>query len=289
METVLEPGMYPVHDFSPFLLRFYGEFGVRYYGLAYVLGFVIGTWLIYRAAKTGRSPLATAQCDAFLFYLVAGVILGGRLGSVLFYNFGDFLHNPLTLFEVWKGGMASHGGFLGVCAAVLIFAWRHRLPALRLGDMVAMAAAPGIFLGRVANFINGELWGKVTTVPWAWIFPSAPYDPTAPGYAEPALNGAWVNPRHPSQLYGAGLEGLLLGTYMLWRFWGKGGRTARPGQLVAEFLIVYSVVRVIGEQFREPDAGLVFGLSRGVLLSLLSLLVGVVLFFSVRRKEGSLK
>lgn len=286
MNPPIEPGTYPVHDFSHFVLRFWGDVGIRYYGLAYVLGFFIAGWLIYRAAKTQRAPLKPLETDLFLVYMVAGVMIGGRLGSILFYGIGRYLAEPWKVFYVWEGGMASHGGFIGVCGAVLLFAWRKQRSPLRLGDMVAMAAPPGIFLGRIANFINGELWGKVTTVSWAWIFPDAPSVYSAPGYREPLLGGQFVNPRHPSQLYEAGLEGLLMGAYVMWRYWGRKGPLPRGGQLVAEFLMGYALVRIFGEQFREPDADLVFGLSRGVALSILTFLIGLGLWFGVRRRSA---
>lgn len=282
MNPEIAPGTYPVHDFSPFLVQFTEVLGIRYYSLAYIFGFLISAWLLSRAAKTGRSPLPVEKIDQFLFYMIAGVMLGGRLGSMLFYDLDTFLAKPWTFFMVWQGGMASHGGFIGVVIAVLLFARSHRISALRLGDLVVMATPPGLFLGRIANFINGELWGNVTTVSWAWIFPHAPTIYSAPSYFEPALNRV-VNPRHPSQLYEAALEGLLLGAYMMWRFWGRQGLLPRAGQLVPEFFIFYGVVRIIGEQFREPDAALVMGLSRGVFLSLILVAVGIAFLVALRR------
>ncbi len=277
-------GRYPVHDFSPFLIEFADGVGIRYYGLAYVLGFMMAAFLIHRAARTNRTPLQPARLDGFLFALILGVMVGGRLGSVILYGSGRYLSEPWRIFYVWEGGMASHGGFIGVCVAVILFARRHRLPPLALGDLVCMAAPPGLFLGRIANFINGELWGKVTTVSWAWIFPEAPYRAGHPGYFEPALQ-RMVNPRHPSQLYEAALEGALLGGYLLWRFWGSSDRRRPNGQLLAEFLVVYSGARIFCELFREPDADLILGLSRGIFYSILSLLLGVGLMMWLRRRN----
>lgn len=267
------PGDFPIHDLSPFLIQFTETVGIRYYGLAYVLGFVAAILLIYRAAKTGRTELKVENVESFWLYMAVGVIVGGRMGSVLLYSFGDFLKEPWIIFQVWNGGMASHGGFVGVTIAILIFARRHHLSALRLGDLVAMTAPIGIFFGRIANFINGELWGKPSTVAWAWVFPDAPVDYSAAHYFEPLL-GVMVNPRHPSQLYAAGLEGLVLGAFVLWRFWSQSGPIKRGGQLIAEFLILYALVRIIGEQFREPDAELIMGVSRGIFYSILTLALG---------------
>jgi phosphatidylglycerol:prolipoprotein diacylglycerol transferase len=148
-----------------------------------------------------------------------------------------------------------------------------------------MAAPLGIFFGRLANFINGELWGKPSTVPWAWVFPDAPVDYSAVKYIEPALG--MVNPRHPSQLYEAALEGVLLGTYILWRFWGRAGLFPRRGQIIAEFLVVYAVVRIFGELFREPDADLILGMSRGIFYSIITLLAGVGLWVAALKDKKS--
>tara|TARA_B110000438_G_scaffold172289_1_gene164678 strand:- start:1564 stop:2439 length:876 start_codon:yes stop_codon:yes gene_type:complete len=280
------PGDFPIHDFSPFLIQFTESIGIRYYGLAYVLGFVAAIMLLYRAAKTDRTELKVQQVESFWVYIALGVVLGGRIGSVLLYSFGDFLKEPWIVFQVWNGGMASHGGFMGVTIAIFIFAYRHGLSALRLGDLVAMTAPIGIFFGRIANFINGELWGKPSTVAWAWVFPDAPVDYSAVRYFEPAL-GVMVNPRHPSQLYAAGLEGLLLGSFVLWRFWIQSGQMKRGGQLIAEFLIFYAMVRIMGEQFREPDADLILGVSRGIFYSVLTLVAGGGLWAWVFRSAQS--
>lgn len=276
------PGDFPIHDFSPFLIQFTEGIGIRYYGLAYLLGFVAAMLLMYRAAKTGRTELQKEQVEPFLIYMVIGVLAGGRLGSILLYSFGDFIKQPWIIFQVWNGGMASHGGFIGVTLAIFLFAYQHRVSALRLGDLVAMTAPIGIFFGRIANFINGELWGKPSTVAWAWVFPDAPTDYVSVRYFEPAL-GTVVNPRHPSQLYEAALEGLLLAVFVLWRFWRQRGLLKRGGQLIAEFLILYAAVRIFGEQFREPDADLILGVSRGSFYSILTLFAGAGLWAWVFR------
>ena len=164
---------YWIHDLSPFAIRFWGNFGIRWYGLAYVLGFIAGGWLMIRYHRAGRSALPAGQVADFIFYLVAGVLLGGRLGYFLLYDFDLLVHEPLVLFRVWEGGMASHGAFLGVVVAVAWFARRHQFSFFHLGDVLVTTVPVGLLLGRIANFINGELWGKVSNVRWAVIFPKS--------------------------------------------------------------------------------------------------------------------
>jgi phosphatidylglycerol:prolipoprotein diacylglycerol transferase len=168
---------------------------------------------------------------------------------------------------VWEGGMASHGGMIGVILATGWFARRNGIPMLHLWDLVATTAPAGLFFGRIANFINGELWGKPSTVPWAVIFPRS---------ASPDQPDLLV-PRHPSQLYEAALEGVLLFAYMQWRFWRSDTARERPGRLAGEFLIVYALVRIAGEAFREPDATLILGMSRGTFYSIFMIAFGLVL------------
>lgn len=253
---------YWTHDLSPFLIRFSGNFGIRYYGLAYLLGFLAGAWLLHRYARAGRSLLASAQIGDFMMAIVIGVLAGGRLGYFLLYQPETLLHDPLALLRVWEGGMASHGGFLGVTIAMVWFARSRRIPFLHLGDIVASVAPAGLLFGRIANFINGELWGKPSTVPWAMIFPESPHP---------------LVPRHPSQLYEAAMEGLLLLCFMQWRVWRSDVLARHPGRLGGEFLIAYAVVRAIGEVFREPDVGvsLIFGLSRGTFYSIFLVAAGL--------------
>lgn len=280
---------YWVHDLSPFLIRISGNIGIRYYGLAYVLGFLLA-WLFLRYAHArGRSPLDSSRVENLALYLIMGVVLGGRIGYMLLYRINEVLADPLFLIRVWEGGMASHGGFIGVFIAVLLFSRRNQVSALTVGDLVCTAAPPGLLLGRLANFVNGELWGKITDFRWAVIFPEAqqsPYfDRNAFVYYSSELGQA-VNPRHPSQLYEAALEGVLLGLYMQLRFW-LSSRRRPPGQLAGEFFIVYAMVRVIGELFREPDADLIAGLSRGIFYSLLTAIFGVgLLVISLRKNRG---
>jgi len=273
---------YWVHDLNPVIFQFSETLAVRWYGLAYVVGFLTGFALFHLYWRKGRTALSPAKQESFAMSLILGVVIGGRLGYFLLYDFHNFLGDPLIFFRVWEGGMASHGGFIGVALAVLWIARKHQLPALHLGDMVASVAGAGLFFGRIANFINGELWGKPATVPWAVVFPQS---------APPGMPYHLIAPRHPSQLYEAVLEGFVVFAFMQWRFWTVKDRrpvpdppsaSARPGHLTGEFLILYSILRFVGEQFREPDAGLLFGLSRGSFYSLFLLAVGIGLLLWVR-------
>lgn len=264
---------YWVHDLSPFLVRFSETIGIRYYGLAYLLGFVGGAWLLHIYARAGRSRLPSELIADFIIFIVIGVMAGGRLGSFFLYEgWRSLVDDPLTVFKVWQGGMASHGGFIGVAVAIAWFARSRKTSFLHLGDLIVSVAPLGLLLGRVANFINGELWGKVAQVPWAVIFPDSAPDGT-PIHLIP--------PRHPSQLYEAALEGALLLAFMQWRFWRTTVIARQPGRLAGEFLAGYAIVRIIGELFREPDAGiaLIFGLSRGTFYSFFIMVIGLALIF----------
>lgn len=266
-----------VHDLNPVLFSLTETLAVRWYGLAYVVGFILVWVFLWAAHRRGRSPISGPGVETFMFAMILGVLLGGRLGYFLFYETGAFFANPLIFFQFWQGGMASHGGFLGVLLAGLYCARKLHVRPLELGDLVATATPHGLLLGRLANFINGELWGKVTDVPWAVIFPTS---------APPGTPVEWIAPRHPSQLYQAGLEGLVLLIYMHARFWlrGPSAVSSRPGHLMGEFLVGYSVMRVIGELFREPDASLILGLSRGTFYSLFLFLAGLAVIIYVRRQ-----
>ena len=256
------PLAYWVHNLSPFLGPHWGNFGLRYYGLAYLLGFLAAAWLLARYARAGRSQLPVAKIADFMVMIVIGVMLGGRIGSFLLYHPEQLVQDPLSFFRVWEGGMASHGGMAGVAVALIWFSRSEKIRFLHLADLITSVAPAGLLFGRIANFINGELWGKPATVAWAVIFPASP---------EPLV------PRHPSQLYEAALEGALLLAFMQWRFWRSDVATKSPGRLSGEFLIAYAVVRAVGEVFREPDASLILGLSRGTFYSLFFILGGLVL------------
>lgn len=263
-----------VDHLSPFLIRFRGNFGIRYYGLGYVIGFVAGSGLLYQYARAGRSLVAPAKIPELITAAIIGVLIGGRLGSYLLYDgWRNFATDPLWLFRLWDPGMASHGGMIGVAVALAWFARVQKIPFLHLSDIISSAAPPGLLVVRLANFINGELWGRVSTVPWAVIFPRS-------------MPGTPINlipPRHPSQLYEAGLEGALLLTFMQWRFWHGDIIRQQPGRLSGEFLIAYAIARMLGERFREPDASLILGLSRGTFYSIFLIVVG--LWLCLRRKE----
>jgi phosphatidylglycerol:prolipoprotein diacylglycerol transferase len=250
---------YPAID--PVLIEL-GPFVIRWYALAYIAGLIIGwRWCLMLAKRP--PPVVTALAiDDFLVWATLGVVLGGRLGYVLFYKPGEYFAHPLEALEVWHGGMSFHGGALGVLAAIALFCRRRKLSILSFGDIIVCAAPIGLFFGRLANFINSELWGRVTDVPWAMVFP----------------NGG-PEPRHPSQLYEAGLEGLALFLILngLERFTAI---RCRPGALSGVFLIGYGVARSIAELFREPDAFLgflAFGLTMGQWLSLPLVVGGLVL------------
>ena len=273
---------YYVHSLDPFIIRFPESWvlpGVRWYGVCYVLGFAIAALMIKLYRKKGLSPFLPAEEGSFMTYLIFGVLLGGRVGYCLLYDTERFFHAPWIDFELNNGGMAgmsSHGGFVGVALAILLFAYRYKKNPWSVADVIVSVAPPGLFLGRLANFINGELWGKVTIQPWGVIFPqSSPFE-GFPLYLLPA--------RHPSQLYEAATEGLLLGVYLQWRFW-KGG--LKPGMLTAEFLMMYSVLRIGVEFFREPDASLFCGVSRGIFYSIGVFLIGAVFWIWRRNVKVS--
>ena len=260
-----------VHTPHPFLIQFSETLGIRYYGLAYLLGFVFGAWMFRRYYRAGRTPLDPAASMDLMLCLVIGVMLGGRLGSYLLYDgWRSFSADPLGIFKVWKGGMASHGGFLGVLLALVWFARQRKVKLLHLGDLVTSTAPCGLMLGRIANYLNGELWGKATDGTWGVLFQG---DPTR-------------LPRHPSQLYEAALEGALLLAYGQWRFWRTDAPVKQPGRLSGEFLVGYAMVRVICEVFREPDASLLFGLSRGTFFSYFIAAGGVWLIRLSTRKTA---
>jgi phosphatidylglycerol---prolipoprotein diacylglyceryl transferase len=265
----------------PFLIRFSEHAGIRFYGLAYLGGFLIALWLFRRYHQAGRTALTPAQGYDLMLALVVGVIVGGRLGYFLLYQPDWLFRDPMALLRVWEGGMASHGGMIGVALALWWFGRSTRIPFLHLGDLVVSTAPAGLFLGRVANFLNGELWGRSALVPWAMKFPLS--DPHAPEKL--------LIPRHPSQLYEAALEGILLFVLMQWRFWKTDVMRRTPGRLSGEFLLAYAAVRAFCELFREPDEGitLILGLSRGTFYSIFLVGAGLALIAFSRRGTGSAK
>lgn len=249
----------PFPQIDPVIVAF-GPIAIRWYALAYVAGLVIGWRVLHRrAARADGNPMP-AHIDDFLVWAVFGVVLGGRIGYVLFYNFGYFLANPGEILAMWNGGMSFHGGFLGIVVAGLIFCKRQDIRPLVLGDMLASVAPIGLFFGRIANFINGELFGRVTDAPWGVVFPRG----------GPA-------PRHPSQLYEAALEGVVLfiALNLLWR---SDAVRARPGVLTGLFIAGYALARMIVETVRQPDVQigyLALGSTMGQWLSVPMLLAGL--------------
>ena len=254
-----------------------GPLAVRWYALAYIIGIIAG-WFYARAIIAserywgGAAPLTVIDFDDFVIWITLGIILGGRIGYVLFYNLPHFAEHPLQIFELWNGGMSFHGGVLGCFVAIYAFARRRRIPLLSLGDVTTAVAPIGLFLGRLANFINGELWGRPTEVPWAMIFP----------------NGGPL-PRHPSQLYEATLEGIVL--FVVLALMVRAGALKRPGLVSGSFLLGYGIARVICEQFREPDVQLGFlwgGLTMGMILCIPLMLAGIgLLTYTLTREAKS--
>lgn len=270
---------YWVHNLDPFLIRFSENFGIRYYGLAYVLGFAGAVWLLYRYHRAGRSPFGGNSIGDLITYIVFGVMIGGRVGYFLLYQSDLILRDPFALLRVWEGGMASHGGFVGVMVAMWWFARKHSVPFFHVSDLIVTTAPVGLFFGRLANFINGELYGKSATISWAVIFPQSER-PNTPLHL--------IIPRHPSQLYEAALEGLLLFVFMQWRLWRSDILRTQPGRISGEFLVAYAAVRMVGEIFREPDAGLILGVSRGTFYSVFLVGAGLVLILRPAfRKPGN--
>ena len=270
-----------VHNLDPFAVHFpEGWFleGIRWYGLAYLAGFLIGLWLLNFYYKKNRSPLGPDETSSLLTYMIFGIIIGGRMGYMLFYDFEHFIREPISALYITKGGMASHGGFIGVAIAVALFSKIHKVAFFKVSDLIVLVATPGIFLGRLANFVNGELWGKVSNVPWAVVFPAS----------DPAHPVSQIAPRHPSQLYEAFAEGLLIFVILQFRFF----KSKPPaGQITGEFFVLYAAARIVCEIFREPDFGVepILGLSRGTFYSLICLAAGVAFIAFARRKSASAK
>ena len=282
MSFSLSNSSYWIHDLSPFLWRFPGELanwgpgGIRWYGISYLLGFISAYFLLKLYFKNNRSPYDQEQIMNLITFQIIGVLIGGRIGYLLLYQGEKFLSDPMTIFRVWEGGMASHGGFVGVFVATLWYAKKSSQSIKPIGDLIVSIVPPGLFFGRIANFINGELWGKVTQVEWGIIFPKAP---------DFALGMA----RHPSQIYAAISEGLIPFIYIQWRFWRSSITNKYPGQLAGEFLILYSIARIFNELFREPDATLLFGISRGQFYSIFLLIGGVFIVYWARKAEDAAK
>lgn len=253
----------PYHNISPNVFEI-GGFALRWYSLAYIGGLFIGWWWMIRLVDRRDAPLSKAHVDDFLLWATLGTILGGRLGYVIFYKPAMYLDDPLAILSIWDGGMSFHGGLIGVVSGLLYFAHRNRIDQFRMGDYIACVAPIGLFFGRLANFINGELWGHVSTLPWAMQFP-----------------GGGDLPRHPSQVYEALLEGLVL--FLITNYMLKKTRALDyPGMIAGTFFIGYGVARYLIEFVREPDAHLGYlggFISMGQVLSLPMIAFGLWLVF----------
>jgi phosphatidylglycerol:prolipoprotein diacylglycerol transferase len=300
---------YYMHDLDPIIFRLWDNVGPRWYGMAYVLAFICGYALLRHLAERGYLQLPVARVADFVTWAALfGVMLGGRLGYVLFYR-PEMLRTPLSILKVWEGGMSSHGGIIGVVVFTLIYSRRRKLPWTNPGDNLCVVAPIGLFLGRCANFINGELYGRATNVSWAMQFPKELLDPKNSDEANRALvtcqyfdpsikslesvvDGVRTNPkiadalreiltpRHPSQLYEAALEGIALFAIL----WFVRTRFRTPnGMITGLFLIVYSVFRIIVENFREPDAPLVGMFTRGQFFSFFTIAIGIGFVIVSRR------
>jgi phosphatidylglycerol:prolipoprotein diacylglycerol transferase len=266
----------PYPAINPILIAI-GPFAIRWYALAYIIGIIAG-WFYARAIIVserlwgGPAPFTVLDFDDFVIWITLGIILGGRTGYVLFYNLPFFAAHPIEIFQLWNGGMSFHGGVIGCAVAIILFALRRRIPVLSLADVTAAVAPIGLCLGRLANFINGELWGRPADVPWAMVFP----------------NGGPL-PRHPSQLYEAALEGIVL--FIVLGLLVRAGALKRPGAVTGAFALGYGIARITCEFFREPDVQLGFfrgGLTMGMLLCIPLMLAGIgVLAFALTRDPGT--
>lgn len=245
-----------------------GPVAVRWYGMMYLLGFLAAFWLGKRQCRKSWAPLKASQVEDLIFYGALGAVLGGRVGYVFFYKFDRFLDDPLWLFRIWEGGMAFHGGLLGVFVALVLYARRLSISLGALADFVAPLAPIGLGLGRMANFINAELYGRAADVPWAMVFPTDPLEV----------------PRHPSQLYQAFLEGMVLFAVVFWF-----ARKPRPAwSITGVFLFTYGLARYVVEFFREPDAALTLEfITRGQLLSMPMMVAGVIMFVLAYRHSST--
>jgi phosphatidylglycerol:prolipoprotein diacylglycerol transferase len=284
----------PFPEFDPIWFSI-GPLPIRWYALAYVAGIVLGWWYAARLARNAavwepnQAPVTSVQLDDLVLWVTVGIILGGRFGYVLFYRpdllgqvfTGDSLGERLELLQLWTGGMSFHGGFLGVAIAITWFARKHSINMLSLGDLVAPVAPIGLFFGRLANFINGELWGRTTEVPWGVRFCN---DTILNAYGRCPAGDL---PRHPSQLYEAGLEGLLLFLILLLAVW-KLRLLSKPGYVTGIFLLGYGLSRAVLETVREPDAHMPEALqgvvTMGMLLSIPMILAGVWLIWRARSR-----
>ena len=252
-----------------------GPINIYWYGLAYMAGMVLGLFYALKIVETKKENcnllITKKNIDEIFIWIVFGIIFGARFGYVIFYNFDFYLNNPLLILSLWEGGMSFHGGALGVIIAIISYSKYHKIPVLETGDVVCAVVPIGLFFGRIANFINGELWGKETNLSWGVIFPNA-----------------GINPRHPSQLYEAGLEGLALFIVLCVLVFSNGLK--KRGLISGTFLFFYSFSRILVENFREPDfhIGYIFlNITMGMILSLPFLIAGLILIFQSLKNEYS--
>ncbi len=259
------------HNFDPILIDF-GFIAIRWYSLSYIFGILIGWWygkkIIAKKLKFSSKQFELQEFDDLISYLIISIIIGGRLGYVIFYNLNHYILNPLDVFKIWEGGMSFHGALIGIIIGTYLFSSKRKIQTLFLLDIIACVAPIGIFLGRIANFINGELVGKISSIYWSVIFPKID-----------------MMPRHPSQLYEAFLEGFLLFIILNKIIFRE---NYKPGTCSYLFLIFYGVFRVIAEIFREPDAqlGYIFSfLSMGMILSFAMIFFGLIIYYIINRNN----
>jgi phosphatidylglycerol:prolipoprotein diacylglycerol transferase len=247
-----------------------GFFQLRWYSLAYLAGIILGWWYCLKMLDRPGAPMARRHADDMVFYGTLGVIFGGRIGYVLFYQPAFYFSNPWEILQIWDGGMSFHGGAAGTSLAMFYLAWKNKLNVVRVHDYISCVVPIGLFLGRIANFVNAELWGRPTDVPWGVVFP-----------------GGGPLPRHPSQLYEAALEGLLLFAILAFMFWKTDARY-QPGKLVGTFVLGYGLSRFFVEYFRQPDQGLEdlsWGLTMGQTLTVPMIVAGLYLILTAKRRR----
>lgn len=247
-------GVITYPEIDPIIVQI-GPLAIRWYSMAYIAGIMFGWWYIRRLTAQPGSPMAKTHIDDFITWAIIGIIAGGRLGYVVFYNLPAYIENPIAIFRLWDGGMSFHGGAIGVILAVILFCRKHKLELMRVADIIAVVSPIGLLTGRIANFINGELWGRQTDVPWAMIFPSDPFGV----------------PRHPSQLYEAFGEGILLFAILMFLYHKTRAAKEMPGFIAGCFYAGYGLVRILVEFIREPDSHLASQseiITRGQMLSI---------------------
>ncbi len=299
----------PFPDISPELFSIpigNFDFALRWYALAYIAGILLGWGLAGKTVKRpalwprNTAPMTPVQIENLMTWIILGIVLGGRFGYVVLYQPAYYWQHPFEALQLWHGGMSFHGGFLGVAVAGLVYCWRNAIPMAQVGDLMAICTPPGLMLGRLANFVNGELWGRPSDAPWAVIFPGDLAQACLGPEGLVQVGETLMCARHPSQLYEAALEGLVLGLVLIWLTWRRGALKA-PGQTMGVFLIGYAIARMIVELFRQADPQFItvdnplghvislspsIGLSMGQLLSLPMLLIGLAVVVVAGRRAA---